>query len=569
MRIMLVSFRFGRGIPGGAERYLWELMHRLNQRGHQVEVFTTCSHQMVRSPFGYCLWDGYFPPGVEEDGGIVIHRYPVSNPKPRRAKRYWEQLNARREKEHRRPEFISYFSRLLAGSGEHCFLAGWHGSEHRDGACMRWSAKKAHLVAGGKGIEEVLLELSSPLDERLELLIEGSKPLRFELEKGRRQTIRADVPSNESVAVSIEVPRVFRPPQDGRELGVLIHRVSLRDSEGTRELDVARGWDEFVHDGPEELLGKALWWKARAMPAGFSRKHKYVMGPHSPVMEREVKKTAPGFDLVLGCMAPMSSLSLAAEAARRSGRPFIAFPLFHPRDTNHYYGHLYDAMAAAWGVEANLEGIAQIMQAWGFDAFAVGPGFDLEELLAPGIDGGRFRREFGLENVPLLLWVARKNPGKGYREAAAALEYVRARGCPAELVMIGPEEDYLPVSGEGVHYLGPLPRRTVLDAYDACDVFVFPSLYESFCLVFGEAWLRGKPVLGNALCAAARDQITHGGDGYLCRDPEEYGEMVLRLLQDPELAREMGERGKEKVMALRGWERIVSEFEARLEEAVS
>jgi glycosyltransferase involved in cell wall biosynthesis len=566
MRIMLVSFRFGKNIPGGAERYLWELMSRLAQGGHEVEVFTTCSLQMIRSPFGYCLWDNGLPEGREEEEGVVTRRYPVSNPAPRRAKRYWEQLILENEKVRRKPEFISCMKSALEGTGEHCFLTGWHASEEREDGCVRWSARQAHLLAAGDGISDIWLEVSAPLDEDLSLQVDEDRPLRFGLEKGRRQKVHATLSPRDSITVSVGVPKVFRPPQDGRDLGVLVHGAEVGDGKGTRELDISRGWDEFVRTGPEEVLGKALWWRALNLPPKYSRKHKYVMGPRSPHMEREVKAMAGGCDVILGCMAPMSSLSLAAEAAAGAGKPFIAIPLFHPRDTNHYYDHLYDAMAGARGVEANLQGIADIMTAWGFNAFAVGPGFNLEELLSPRIDGGRFRREFGLQSVPLLLWVARKNSGKGYREAAEALAYVRGEGCPAELVMIGPEEDYLPVSGEGVHYLGPLSRDKVLDAYDACDLFLFPSLYESFCLVFGEAWLRGKPVLGNAWCTAARDQISHGQDGYLCRDPLEYGRMALKLLRDPALAREMGGRGKEKVMALRGWDRIAAEFEAKLRE---
>ncbi|MEW6553631.1 MAG: glycosyltransferase [Actinomycetota bacterium] len=566
MRIMLVSFRFGKGIPGGAERYMWELMSRLARGGHEVEVFTTCSLQMVRSPFGYCLWDNALPQGSQEEEGVLTRRYPVNNPAPRRAKRYWEQLILENEKVRRKPEFIACMQEALAGSGEHCFLTGWHASEERDDGHVRWSAQQAHLLAAGDGISEVRLEVSAPLDEDLSLQVDDGKPLRFTLEKGRRQSVQATFSPRGSVTVGIGVPKVFRPPQDGRDLGVLVHRAEVRDGGASRELDISRGWDEFVSTGPEEVLGKALWWRAQNLPAKCSRKHRYVMGPRSPRMEREVKSMAGGFDIILGCMAPMSSLALAAEAAAGAGRPFIAIPLFHPRDTNHYYDHLYEAMAGAQGVEANLQGIADIMRAWGFNAFAVGPGFDLEELLSPRIDGGRFRREFGLEDVPLLLWVARKNSGKGYREAAAALAHVRGEGFPAELVMIGPEEDYLPVSGEGVHYLGPLPRDKVLDAYDACDIFLFPSLYESFCLVFGEAWLRGKPVLGNAWCAAARDQITHGQDGYLCHGPVEYGDMALKLLRDPALSREMGERGKEKVVTMRGWDRVAAEFEAKLRE---
>lgn len=569
MRIMLVTFRFGRDIPGGAERYLWELMSRLAQEGHQVEVFTTCSLQMLRSPFGYMLWDNFFPEGKGEDEGVVIHRYPVHNPLPRRARRYWERLSTMHERESQKPESVSYLSEVLKGTGEHCFLSGWHACEQRDDGRARWSKKQAHLVAAGQEIKDIWLEVSAPLDEYLILEITGSKPLRFDLEKGRQQRIHAAVPPRESVVVSLRVPRALRPPEDKRDLGVLVHGVTIRDGAGMRELDIARGWTEFVHSGPEEVLGKALWWMANRMPNRVSRMHKYVMGPHSSPLERAVRSSAPDFDVIIGSMAPMSSLSLAAEAAERCGKPFMAFPLFHSRDPNHYFSHLNEAMAGARGVEANLQGIADIMASWGYNAFAVGPGFDLEELLSQDIDGDRFRREFGFEGSPLLLWVARKNDGKGYREAIAALEHVRRRGCQAELVMIGPDEDYLPVSGEGVHYLGPLPRGKVLDAYDACDVFIFPSLHESFCLVFGEAWLRGKPVLGNAYCAAARDNITHGEDGYLCYDQAEYGRRALELLQDPDLARAMGRRGKEKVVASRGWDKIVQELVLKLEEATA
>ncbi|HID09346.1 TPA: glycosyltransferase, partial [Candidatus Micrarchaeota archaeon] len=251
----------------------------------------------------------------------------------------------------------------------------------------------------------------------------------------------------------------------------------------------------------------------------------------------------------------------------RRGKPLIAFPLFHTRDPNHYWLHFKEVLENAAGVEANSPVIAELMKGWGFNAFAVGPGYDLEEFSSPDIDGDRFRREFGFGDRPLLLWVARKNIYKGYREAIAALEEVRGSGCSANLAMIGPDEDNLPVSGEGVYYLGAQPRATVLDAFDACDVFLFPSLHESFCLVFCEAWLRGKPVLGNVYCAAARGLIEHGRDGYLCKDAGDYGRRALELIRDPERAREMGELGREKVLSTRGWDRLVVELEKKMQSA--
>jgi glycosyltransferase involved in cell wall biosynthesis len=206
------------------------------------------------------------------------------------------------------------------------------------------------------------------------------------------------------------------------------------------------------------------------------------------------------------------------------------------------------------------------MKGWGLGAFAIGPGYDLDEFASPLVDGDIFRREYGFGDRPILLWVGRKNVYKGYREAIASLRVVRESGCPAVLVMVGPDEDNLPVSGEGIYYLGALSREMLLNAFDACDVFLFPSLHESFCIVFGEAWLRAKPVLGNAYCAAARGLIEHGVDGFLCSDINDYGRRALELIKDPVRAHAMGERGREKVLETRGWDRLVDELELKLEE---
>jgi glycosyltransferase involved in cell wall biosynthesis len=569
MRIMLVSFRYGDDISGGAERYLWELMTRLAGRGHHAEVFTTRSLQMIRSPFGYMLWDNFFPEGRKEESGVVVNRYTVRNPNPRRARRLWDRLDEFRAGEMARPQFASFLAATLSGVEEHCFLSGWHTGEQWNDGAARWSRKEGRLAIGGKGITGLRLEMSAPADGRAVIEIPGVTSEAHEMQKGRQRAIEISFPGRDSLAVSIRAPRTVRPPEDKRNLGLLLRRVSVADATGSaRELDLGRGWTEFVESAPEEPLGKALWWLAKAMPLKASEHHKYMMGPNSPSLEAAVRERAADFDIILGSMSPMTTLSMASGAAALASRPYVAFPLFHSRDPNHFQTHLYQAMMNAVAVEANLPGIARLMEGWGIGAFAIGPGFDLREQESKDISGRRFREEFGFGDAPLLLWVARKNSGKGYRQAIEATRYLRSKGMAAELAMIGPDEDHLPVSGEGVHYLGSLPRSIILDAYDACDVFIFPSLHESFCLVFCEAWLRGKPVLGNVHCAAARDQINDGVDGYLCAGAREYAEKAERLLRDPGLAHEMGERGKRKIMETRGWDRIIDQVEARLERAV-
>src|SRR4030043_1413512 len=160
MRLMLATFRFGNDISGGAERYLWELMTRLAQRGHEVEVFTTCSLQMIRSPFGYMLWDNFFPEGSSENSGLVINRYPVKNPHPRKARGLWRRLDELKAREMRRPEFLPFMTAALRGVEEHCFLSGWYASEDWNDSEARWSQKQGHLVIGGKALTGLKLEVT-------------------------------------------------------------------------------------------------------------------------------------------------------------------------------------------------------------------------------------------------------------------------------------------------------------------------------------------------------------------------------------------------------------------------
>lgn len=564
MRIMLVTYRYGMDIAGGGERYLRELMIRLAERGHEVEVYSTCSRQMILSPLSYLVWDNLYPEGEEEDSGVLIHRFRVLNPRPRKARKISQNLNQLQERERESNGFVSIMSEALEGFDEHCFLSGWHNLEMWQDGPARWTMGRADLIVGGSSLRSLTLEAYPYLSGPLLVEMPGRGSWEFELEKGKPRKLDLEFQPCRGAAVRLRVPRTTKPRGDDREVGIAVRQVKVEDDGRERDLDLARGWGELLDNGPEEVIGKTLWGAAGERPRRSSRWHKYLFGPRSPGLERGVADDAHRFDIIFGSMVPMVTMEFAGRAALQAGKPLVAFPLFHTRDPNHYWFHFKEALQLAAGVEANSPVIAELMRNWGFKAFAVGPGFDLDEFSSREIDGDRFRRDFGFGEGPLLLWVARKNVYKGYREAISALSMVRDEGFQASLAMIGPDEDYLPVSGEGVYYLGAKHRSTVLDAFDACDVFIFPSLHESFCLVFCEAWLRGKPVLGNAFCAAARGLIDHGVDGYLCASVEEYGLRTLELLRDRDKAGEMGERGRRKVLDTRGWEQLVERLEGEL-----
>ena len=80
MKLAIVIPWFGRELKGGAEQHVWQIATRLAQRGHDLEVMTTCcrSHQDDWST-------NHLPPGVtEEREGFTVRRFEV-DPRDRTA----------------------------------------------------------------------------------------------------------------------------------------------------------------------------------------------------------------------------------------------------------------------------------------------------------------------------------------------------------------------------------------------------------------------------------------------------------------------------------------------------
>jgi glycosyltransferase involved in cell wall biosynthesis len=66
----MVVPRYGRSILGGAEMHARQLVERLADCGHQVDVLTTCA-------VDHYSWRNALPAGVERDGLLTVHRFPV------------------------------------------------------------------------------------------------------------------------------------------------------------------------------------------------------------------------------------------------------------------------------------------------------------------------------------------------------------------------------------------------------------------------------------------------------------------------------------------------------------
>lgn len=141
---------------------------------------------------------------------------------------------------------------------------------------------------------------------------------------------------------------------------------------------------------------------------------------------------------------------------------------------------------------------------------------------------------------------------KGGRVVLEAFQKVKKEIPKARLIIVGPKLISLP---EGAECLGFISKNTseglakLKQAYMNASVFVMPSLYEPYGVVFLEAMAHGLPCIGADNCAMP-EIIDHGKTGFLVppADPDLLSERIIELLKDLILAKQMGNNGYKKVV---------------------
>lgn len=145
---------------------------------------------------------------------------------------------------------------------------------------------------------------------------------------------------------------------------------------------------------------------------------------------------------------------------------------------------------------------------------------------------------------------------KGMDTLITALPKLLPRWPDLQLVAVGEgdDRDWLQDLAEEngvnmhVHFLSGISYPQLAACYAACDMFALPSRGEGFGLVYLEAMACGKPVIGGAH-GGAPEVIKDGVTGYLVQhgDAVQLATSIETLLANPEMAKEMGRRGKERV----------------------
>ncbi len=161
------------------------------------------------------------------------------------------------------------------------------------------------------------------------------------------------------------------------------------------------------------------------------------------------------------------------------------------------------------------------------------------------------RQQFGLtEDTLVALIVAHNFRLKGVPIAIQAVHRLAVRGWPIQLLVVGGRRLGTHHAAKGrldgkgpVHFVGPV--EDTAPYYAAADLYVHPTLYDTFSLVVLEAMASGLPVITSRF-NGVQELLHSGREGFVLEDPLDVKELVakMEICFDARIRQQMGQAAR-------------------------
>jgi glycosyltransferase involved in cell wall biosynthesis len=203
------------------------------------------------------------------------------------------------------------------------------------------------------------------------------------------------------------------------------------------------------------------------------------------------------------------------------------------------------------------------------------------EVWEHGVDTAKFnparrslawRRSHGIQDNDILVgFVGRVVWEKAVAVWGDVIQKLEQSGRSIKSVMIGsgPALESMKSRLKNTLFPGYMPHETLATAFASMDVFLYPSVSETFGCVTLEAMASGvPPVAANA--TGSRDIITDGIDGFLCApgNVDDLANQVLHLADESALRERLRNAGVQHAAGCT-WEKVLGEMVEHYQKIVS
>jgi len=291
---------------------------------------------------------------------------------------------------------------------------------------------------------------------------------------------------------------------------------------------------------------------------------------------------------IIHAHAPFSAGMEALRLTARRDLPLIGS--FHSKYYDDFYkatgyevlAHLgvrfvvdfYERCDEVWAVSKSS---AEVLRGYGYSGDIVVMENGTEQLPIVPENAMQAAAHFHIpEGRPVLLYVGQMDWKKNILHILEAAALLRAQGLPFTLVLAGQGVDMEAIRakaetlsiGADTIFTGHISDAALLSGlYQRADLFVFPSLYDTFSLVLREAASLGTPAVVTRGSSPA-EAIEDAKNGFLAEDtPEDLARAMKQALSDPVALSAIGAEARASIPI--AWniimERVIARYAALIE----
>jgi len=230
---------------------------------------------------------------------------------------------------------------------------------------------------------------------------------------------------------------------------------------------------------------------------------------------------------------------------RKFGVPYIT--AVRNADVNAFFKYMVHLRGLGVKILEEADGIVFLSEAYKDDVIkryipeALKASIDNKSCIIPnGIDSYWFENRMNNKDLPSkevlkLLYVGAINKNKNITTVLKAIHILQEKGYQIKFTIVGKVLDKTiyrqVIANNCVDYYTEKSREELLITYRTHDLFVMPSIYETFGLVYAEAMSQALPVIYSRGQGFDR-QFVEGAVGYSvdCHDEHEIAEKIAEII---------------------------------------
>lgn len=449
-------------------------------------------------------------------------------------------------------KFLKYYTQPL-------LMGGWYYPENCESNYEIWSSSKS-LIFLNKA-DFISIKGYTPKKQNCIILSDNEEIYNKSIEK----EVNISLNLNKCKVLTIKTSG-FYSDKDPKLLGIKIFKIQYKADNNLNSLRLDYDYKNFLKEYYLDEYINELIRIANNRKKEDDELFLATRGPASVQLSDWLDNNIKKYDIVISHNIPFYTSLLAGNYSKKFNKSFVFLPHFHFEDEFYHWKSCYNIIKNADCILSSTKTAIELF----FNKIC-----SKTIYIKGGIDPNEFEHfiEFDFkqiysDNLPFILILGRKSGAKNYKWVINSIEKLNKDRKKCNLLIIGKDEDKVRIDENNALYIGEQSREIVFSFLKNCFCLVNMSESESFGLVILEAWMFKKAVIVNENCNPFTELVEDNING-IYANKDNLSMKIDYLLNNPDIAIKLGNKGYEKTINNFTWEKTGLELNTILKDLIN